>query len=308
MSEQLTIYQHQVPQHYLKLWKTSDGLVWWHELSLEETNANLKSTKRILGENNFYENDPERPNNEIEKYLSGVENAAAPLLKAIANLPSSVSKDSIARQEAMCAQAAHLLSAGDAKIRFLNFISAQLVRTSRTVGEIARAIASSDLPDVIRDTLEAQNRPFELVKLGMERLPKRLKNDYTVVLSYSDAQPFVTSDHPVVEISTNPNVLPQTVYNVLHQNDTFLAFPINPQFHCLLLPPLREHPLIQLFAKTLQPWANGDGIALTIRWRPLQPELIEKFRLLQTGFGRRFLISCQDDSELIDKSPLRRKS
>lgn len=303
MDNQTTIYQHHVPQHYLKLWTTLDGCVWWHDLSLGI--VKLKRTKRILGENFYYEENPEHPNNEIENYLSKIENEAAPLLHDISVLPPASCIDPAEKQEVMCTLAARLLSKDGAKINLFNFISAQLVRTPRTVEEISRAIESSYLTGDVRAVLESQNKPFELVKLGMERLPKRLNEAYTLVLTYSDKQPFVTSDHPVVEMCANPNLLPQTVYNVLHQTDTLLAFPISPRFQCLLLPSRQEHPLIRGMAETLNSWRNNEKIDNGIKWRFLQPELINYLRMIQTGFGRQILIGCQNESELVAESPLR---
>ncbi|MEF2270212.1 hypothetical protein JAB6_01130 [Janthinobacterium sp. HH104] len=303
MTSQLTVYQHYVPQHYLKLWKNSSGQVWCHDLHLNEKKE--RATKRILGDDYLYEKDLANPNNEIEIFLGSIENAAAPLLKKISELPLCTGKDAIVIQEAMCLQVAQILSSPADKSKLFDFISAQLVRTPRTVEEISKSIKGSTYPQEILAILTEQNEPFQLVKLGMKRLPQRLHEAYTLVLSYSIVEPFVTSDHPVLEVVADPNYLPQTVYNVLHKDDTFLAFPIGPHFQCLLFPKNQKNDVIKFFYQTVSSLPSRNGLDPTIKWRAMQPELLNMFRSFHTGFGRRFLISCQDESDLIEKSPLK---
>ncbi|MHC8411665.1 DUF4238 domain-containing protein [Pseudomonas sp. Hz4] len=82
MKKQITINQHYVPQHYMKLWADASGKIWLHDLA---NNINGKTgTKSILSNEYFYEDDKNKPTNEIEDILGEIENKAAPVLKAIA--------------------------------------------------------------------------------------------------------------------------------------------------------------------------------------------------------------------------------
>jgi len=306
MNKQITKFQHQVPQHYLRLWVDPENRVWLHDLL--EDKSSPRATRRILGDDYFYEKDSANPSNEIENYLGDIESAVAPLLKSISKLDPQNLTSSLSREEAMCEEAARLLSAADAKKKLLDFISAQLIRTLRTVEEIESSIEASDLSDVEKKLLLQQNRPYELVKLGMERLPARLIGGYTIVLSYVEDNSLVTSDHPVSEILINTDLLPQTVYNVLHKNDTILSVPLGPNFHCFLLPDTDAERIIMQFRTTLASWTNTPGIDSAIVWRQLQPQIIKQLRILHTGFGRKFLISAKNEDDLIKNSTLIKKS
>lgn len=306
MNKQITKFQHQVPQHYLRLWFDPENHVWLHDLLKDKSSP--RTTKRILGDDYFYENDAANPTNEIENYLGDIESAVAPLLKSISKLDPQNLTSSLRPEEAMCEEAARLLSASGAKKKLLDFISAQLIRTSRTVDEIEHSIIASGLSDVEKKLLLQQNRPYELVKLGMTRLPARLIDGYKIVLSYVEDKSLVTSDHPVSEIRTNTNLLPQTVYNVLHKNDTILSVPLGPNFHCFLLPDTGAESIMIQFRKTLASWTNTPGIDSAIVWRKLQPQIIEQLRILHTGFGRKFLVSKKNEDDLIENSTLIKKS
>lgn len=297
MKKQITVYQHFVPKHYLRLWKNSGNSVWWHDLQAGDNKP--RATTRILGADYLYEEDVASPNNEIEDFLSTIENDAAPILQKISGLQPDTVASVANLDETMCGRAALLLSAPGAKQKLLNFISAQLVRTVRTVEDIELSIQESDHPEDVKAALRETNKPYLLVQLGMQRLPFRLTNDYTIVLSYVEGSQFVTSDHPVAEVCAYSKELPQTVYNVLHKADTFLSFPLGPSFHCFLVPKDDSNRNIKLFRNTLMTWQGNSGIDDSIQWRKLQPELIISLRTLQTMFGRKFLISCRDETNFI---------
>lgn len=303
MKEQLTKYQHQVPQHYLKLWHTSEGQVWHHDL-LNNAPAEKRSTKRILGANYFYEFDATNPDNEVEDFLSSIENNAAPILKSIADLTTPVGLAPEAVEASMCAEAAALLSKEGKLETFLKFISAQLVRTELIRNNIEEAIELSNFSEDKKSKIRENSSSYYLVKLGMERLPTHLENKYTIALSYSDAAPFVTSDQPVAEVCANPTIHAQPVFNILHKTDTFLTFPLNPKFHCLLIPNESNNPIIKAMLECCFPIA-GKNISANIRYRPINKNFVEQFRLYQTGFGRSVLISCQDESKMVANSPLK---
>lgn len=87
--------------------------MWLHDLLKDKSSP--RTTKRILGDDYFYENDAANPTNEIENYLGDIESAVAPLLKSISKLDPQNLTSSLRPEEAMCEEAARLLSASGAK-------------------------------------------------------------------------------------------------------------------------------------------------------------------------------------------------
>lgn len=299
MKTQITKFQHYVPQHYLKLWSVSPGSkdVYLHDLGALDASAEALSTKRILGREFYYEKDPGAPDNLIENRLGAIENAAAPVLKKIDGL--SIGPN----QQHNCFGAAKVLADTVNYKTFIEFVSSQLVRTPRIIEQVTKSINISELARGQREALLDQTRPDAFIELGMERLPTRLQ-EYSIILLNTEADPFVTSDHPVAELCTDPNVLAQPVFNVLHKQDTILFMPISPRFACIFIPPENQIPAVRQIRTAARFWDDVDGVKGKFGWRDTGGKQMLIYRQLYTGFGRSWLVSCRDESELIATSPL----
>lgn len=298
MKKQITINQHYVPQHYMKLWADAGGKVWLHDLA-----NNVKDkvgTKNIFSDEYFYEDDKKKPTNEIEDILGEIENKAAPVLKAIAELkPNGQLKNEIDIHKEICQRAALLLAKAGALEKLLSFISAQLIRTPNLVQQMELVIKKAPLSDVEREIFTIQNEPSQLVRLGLERVPRHLLSSYEVVLGFSSGVPFVTSDHPVSEFFTSSvDTLPQPVYNLLHGTEVIAFFPISPTFHCTLIHRDNKQRLNHPYhSREL----SSIGLnSLPISWMWIDEQLIGYFREMHTRFGRKHLISNRDEAALLN--------
>lgn len=297
MKKQITINQHYVPQHYMKLWADASGKIWLHDLA---NNVKGKTgTKSILSDEYFYEDDKNKPTNEIEDILGEIENKAAPVLKAIAELkPNELLKNEMDIHKEICQRAALVLAKAGAFEKLLSFISAQLIRTPNIVEQMAQTIKEAPLSDVEREIFTMQNEPNQLVRLGLERLPRHLQSSYEVILGFSSGAPFVTSDHPVSEFFTNTaEVLPQPVYNLLHGTQVIALFPISPTFHCTLIHRDNKQRLNSPYHS--RELSAGGLNGLPISWMWIDETLIGYFRSMHSRFGRKHLISNRDEAALL---------
>ncbi|KQM54573.1 hypothetical protein ASE80_21380 [Pseudomonas sp. Leaf15] len=298
MKKQMTINQHYVPQHYMKLWADTSGKVWLHDLA-----HNIKGkvgTKSVLSDEYFYEDDKNKPTNEIEDILGEIENKAAPVLKAIAELkPDELLKNEMDIHKEICQRAALVLAKAGALEKLLNFISAQLIRTPNIVQQMAKIIKEAPLSSEEREIFTMQNEPSQLVRLGLERIPRHLQSSYEVVLGFSSDTPFVTSDHPVSEFFTSTaEVLPQPVYNLLHETQIMVLFPISPTFHCTLIHRDNKQRLgTPYHSREL----SSDSLnGLPISWMWIDEALIYFFRGMHSRFGRKHMISNRDEAALLN--------
>ena len=298
MKQQITKFQHYVPQHYLKLWSVSSGCieVYLHDLSSLDGSPVPQSTKRILGREFYYEKNLDSPDNFIEDNLSAIENAAAPVLKRISELPAEIG------QEQKCLSAAKILSDAISHKAFVDFVSSQLVRTPNIIADVTKAINASNLSAQEKALLLSQTKPDAFITLGMGRLPPRLAG-YSIIFLNSESDAFVTSDQPVAEVCTDPNTLPQPVFNILHKDDTLLFFPIGPKFACILLPP-GSSKVVEIMRSGANFWGPESGVSNKFGWRKTDRKQLGVFRELYTGFGRRWLVSCYDETMLISASRL----
>lgn len=298
MKQQITKFQHYVPQHYLRLWSTSTGCieVYLHDLSSLDGNSVARSTKRILGGEFYYEKNLNSPDNLIEDNLSAIENDAAPVFKSINALQAKIG------QEQKCLSAAKILSDATSHKAFIDFLSSQLVRTPNIIANVTEAIEASSLSAHEKKSLLSQTKPDAFITLGMKLLPTRL-GEYSIIFLNTESDTFVTSDHPVAEVCTDPTALPQPVFNILHKDDTLLFFPIGPNFACILLPP-SSSKVVEAMRRSANFWGPESGVSKQFGWRKTDKKQLGIFRVLYTGFGRHWLISCCDETMLISTSQL----
>ncbi|WP_123632965.1 MULTISPECIES: DUF4238 domain-containing protein [Pseudomonas syringae group] len=297
MKKQITANQHYVPQHYMKLWGDVDNKVWWHDL--ERNIQKSKPTKKILSKDFFYELNKNEPTNEVEDILTSIENRAAPVLKRIAGLQALAICSAEHAQEEVCERAGKILAEGDSFKYIMEFISAQLIRTPIVNNQIKNTINKADIPDSVKKTLNDKSDPASLVKLGLQKLPPRFLKHYNFVLGHSQHTPFVTSDHPVLELfSHTPELFPQPGYDILHGTKVLVLFPLSPNFHCMLIHKDNDskkfHPPYK--PKTFQ---VKDLLNLSILWMLVDEKILDFFRGAHVRFDRRFLISNREETSLL---------
>lgn len=185
----ITKRQHYVPDFYLRQWADADGRITGHDL--QETRTFCGDPANTLAQGYFYEEDPSKPDNRIEKILSAMESAVAPTFRKLFG-----SADLRAQARAL----QHLITREDAD-NLSTFAAYQYLRVPGAVAQKAHELEPSEMPQFARD--HALN-PGRFVEGGYNYVVGRFQK-MRMLIFISPGREFITSDWPCFDMKDSDN-------------------------------------------------------------------------------------------------------
>jgi len=214
--EQITERQHFVPQFYLKQWGDAKGQITCHDLSEGKT-FSCKPLK-VLAQNFFYEEDPARPDNRIEKVLSGIEGKASRTFETLSAYSGDVSQ-------------LHAAFAGEELDTLYTFAAYQYMRVPGAIDQKAYELQHKIGP---ADRADALN-PGRFVESGYAYVREHFEKLKMLIL-VSPGTPYVTSDWPCFDMKDS-EYAPLLGEEIGRESRVVCCLPLSPRLAAILYPP-----------------------------------------------------------------------
>jgi hypothetical protein len=191
MMFQLTKRQHYVPDFYVRQWAGVDGKITCHDLAEKRTFST--NPINLLLERYFYQQDPDNPDNRIEKILSEMETACRPTFAKLAAEGQKAFKTADRRRAAWALQIAVTPVDLDNLKRFAAY---QYLRVPGAIDRKTYEIQPSQMSDAAKNN--ALN-PGRFVETGYEYLKRKFQS-LKVQIFLSSGIDFITSDWPCFDL------------------------------------------------------------------------------------------------------------
>jgi hypothetical protein len=188
--------QHYVPEFYLSQWANPKGQIACHDVSNGKTF--VCNPANALVQSFLYEEDPDEPDNRVEKILSAMESVSAPVFKKIAAVVATGASDNNAGKLAAGLQRA--LTAEDLD-NLSQFAAYQYMRVPGAIEQKTRELQPSEVPE--RDRAHALN-PGRFVESGYAHVKDRFRA-MKIQIFISPSREFITCDWPCFDMKDSEN-------------------------------------------------------------------------------------------------------